>query len=174
MAKIEVSAIVKALETNTDFDPTKIAMLVEEIRSISERIQQDNKDVDEQKVKYKKQIVALNARPDIESPITEFILRIPECMDDNELLGAISAVAYDFNDAQKKEASKVRNIGEALTYIKPKFFKPYHIQILTKEEIAMIEHEGEFVDRLDIEVFNRKLLEKEQSKSASTVAAVAE
>lgn len=170
MAKIELGAIVKALESNTDFDTTKIAMIVEEIRSLSEQIQQTNKDADDQlKLKYKKQLVALNARPDVTSPITEFILRIPECMTDDELLGAISAVAYDFNDLQKKEASKVRNIGEALTYIKPKLFKPYHIQVLTKEEVAMIEHQGEFVDRLDLETFTQKLTQSQQPTIAEVV-----
>ena len=170
MAKIELGAIVKALESNTDFDTTKIAMIVEEIRSLSEQIQQTNKEADDQlKLKYKKQLVALNARPDVTSPITEFILRIPECMTEDELLGAISAVAYDFNDLQKKEAAKVRNIGEALTYIKPKLFKPYHIQVLTKEEVAMIEHQGEFVDRLDLETFTQKLTQLQQPTIAEVV-----
>ena len=48
MAKIELGAIVKALESNTDFDTTKIAMIVEEIRSLSEQIQQTNKEADDQ------------------------------------------------------------------------------------------------------------------------------
>ena len=166
MAKVEINAIVKALETKTDFEKTKIAMLVDEIRSLSEQLAEEEKA--ERPPKFKKKLMAIRAAVADGVTISEFVFKVPECMEPEELFAAISAAAFDYNDNQKIEARKVRNIIEAVTYLKPKCFKPYYIQLLTKEELALEDTPIEFVDRLDTEAFMKKMAASVEDKTKVT------
>lgn len=165
MAKIDTAIISQVLRNQGITDDSQIANMIEQMRVLAEEEQQQQEANNSNK--YKKRIAVIQARPyilDTESPIenfTVFLLRVPAIMTDEEVVKAISLVAYEFNNRQTSEARKVRNIGEALTYLKPKQFKAAHIQLISKNEefpiIPLNDNEGNFSEALNIEEFESRL-----------------
>lgn len=165
MAKIDTTIISQVLRNQGITDDSQIANMIEQMRVLAEEEQQQQEA--NHSNKYKKRIAVIQARPyilDTESPIenfTVFLLRVPAIMSDEEVVKAISLVAYEFNNRQTSEARKVRNIGEALTYLKPKQFKAAHIQLISKNEefpiIPLNNNEGNFTEALNLEEFESRL-----------------
>lgn len=168
MAKIDTTIISQVLRSQGITDDSQIANMIEQMRVLAEEEQQQQEANNSNK--YKKRIAriaVIQARPyilDTESPIenfTVFLLRVPAIMSDEEVVKAISLVAYEFNNRQTSEARKVRNIGEALTYLKPKQFKAAHIQLISKNEefpiIPLNNNESNFTEALNLEEFESRL-----------------
>lgn len=167
MAKIDTTIISQVLRSQGIIDDSQIANMIEQMRVLAEEEQQQQEANNNNK--YKKRIAVIQARPyvlDTESPVenfTVFLLRVPAIMSDEEVVKAISLVAHEFNSRQTSEARKVRNIGEALTYLKPKQFKAAHIQLISKNEefpiIPLNNNEGNFTEALNLEEFESRLCE---------------
>lgn len=165
MAKIDTTIISQVLRSQGITDDSQIANMIEQMRVLAEEEQQQQEANNNNK--YKKRIAVIQARPyilDTESPVenfTVFLLRVPAIMSDEEVVKAISLVAHEFNSRQTSESRKVRNIGEALTYLKPKQFKAAHIQLISKNEefpiIPLNNNEGNFTEALNLEEFESRL-----------------
>lgn len=173
MSKIDTTIISQVLRNQGITDDSQIANMIEQMRVLAEEEQQQQEANNSNK--YKKRIAVIQARPyvlDTESPVenfTVFLLRVPAIMTDEEVVKAISLVAHEFNDRQTSESRKVRNIGEALTYLKPKQFKAAHIQLISKNEefpiIPLNNNESNFTEALNIEEFESRLYSTEQTNN---------